>query len=53
MINNIQRKIANKKQNGEDTSELEQQLAELQPSSETTSQEQQNGRATNFMGQYA
>lgn len=53
MINNIQRKIATKKQNGEDTSELEQQLAELQPSSETTSQDQQNGRATNFMGQYA
>ena len=53
MINNIQRKIATKKQNREDTSELEQQLAELQPSSETTSQDQQNGRATNFMGQYA
>jgi hypothetical protein len=53
MINNIQRKIATKKQNGEDTTELEQQLAELQPSSETTSQDQQNGRATNFMGQYA
>jgi len=50
MINNIQRKIASKKQNGEDTSELENQLAELQPSSQTMSQEQ--GRATNFTGQY-
>jgi hypothetical protein len=50
MINNIKRRIASKKQNGEDTSELENQLAELQPSSQTMSQEQ--GRATNFMGQY-
>ncbi len=52
MINNIQRKIAAKKQTGEDTSELEQQLAELQPSSQTMSQEEK-GQATNFMGQYA
>ena len=52
MINNIQRKIAVKTQNGEDTSELEKQLAELQTSSETTSKKQQNKRATNFRGQW-
>ena len=50
MINNIERMIATKKQKGEPTAELEKQLAELQPSSQTMSQEP--GRATNFMGQY-
>ena len=50
MINNIKRKIDAKKLIGESTDELEKQLAELQPSSQTISQEQ--GRATNFMGQY-
>lgn len=50
MIDNLKRKIAAKKQNGEDTSELEKQLAELQPISQTMSKEQ--GLATNFMGQY-
>jgi len=50
MINNIERMIATKKQKGEPTAELEKQLAELQPSSQTISQEP--GRATNFMGQY-
>ena len=52
MINNIQRKIAAKKQTGEDTYELEQQLAELQPSSQTMSKEGK-GPATNFRGQYS
>ena len=50
MINNIERMIATKKQKGEPTAELEKQLAELRPTSQTMSQEQ--GRATNFMGQY-
>ena len=50
MINNIKRKIDAKKLIGESTDELEKQLADLQPNTETTSQQQ--GRATNFMGQY-
>jgi hypothetical protein len=50
MINNMERMIATKKQKGEPTAELEKQLAELRPSSQMMSQEQ--GRATNFMGQY-
>ena len=50
MINNLERMIEAKKRKGEDTSELEKKLAELQPSSQTMSKQQ--GRATNFIGQY-
>ena len=50
MINNLERMIEAKKRKGEPTDELEKQLAKLQPISKTMSQEQ--GRATNFMGQY-
>ena len=51
MINNIERMIDAKKRTGKPTDELEKKLAELQPISKTMTQKQE-GRATNFIGQY-